>query len=306
MDIVAGRPMLRSELRAEGVTGDEIDRARHAGRLTRLRPGAYLGSGDERLAEPEARHALAARAAVRQHGTSDGAASHTSAAAMHGLPLWRVPLVRSHLTRPGEGGGRRTAYLHLHRAELEPDEVVLVDGVRVTSPARTVVDIARTLPFEQAVAVADAALHSEIVESGELAVALLRARGARGLPAARRVVAFADGAADGPGESISRVRFARSGLPRPELQHVVRDPSDRFIAQVDFWWPARALVGEFDGKSKYGRLLKPGQNASDVVYREKRREDAVRALGSPVVRWDWRDLDDFADVMARLAVLLMP
>ncbi|RZT87592.1 hypothetical protein EV383_4518 [Pseudonocardia sediminis] len=306
MDIIPARPMLRADLRAQGVTGDEIDRARHAGRLTSVRPGAYLRSDDERLADPEARHALAARAAVRQHGAVDGAASHTSAAALHGLPLWRVPLVRSHLTRPGDSGGRRTTYLHLHRAELDADEIVLVDGVRVTSPARTVVDLARTLPFEQAVAIADAALHQKIVTTGELERAVARAGGARGLPAARRVVAFADGAADGPGESISRVRFARAGLPRPELQHVVLDAAGRFIAQVDFWWPGRAVVGEFDGKVKYERLLKPGQNASEVVYREKRREDAVRATGSPVIRWDWRDLDDFADVVTRLAALLTP
>ncbi len=306
MDITRGRPLLRSDLRAEGVTGDEIDRARHAGRLTRLRPGAYLSSDDERLADPETRHALAARAAVRQHATVDGAASHVSAAALHGLPLWRVPLRRCHVTRPGDSGGRRTTYLHLHRAELAPGEVVLVDGVRVTSPARTVVDVARTLPFEQAVAVADAALHREIVGTGELADALARAVGARGLPAARRVVAFADGAADGPGESISRVRFARAGLPRPVLQHVVRDTAGRVIARVDFWWPGRGVVGEFDGRVKYDRLLEPGQNASDVVHREKRREDAVRATGSPVVRWDWRDLDEFGEVLARLATLLAP
>ena len=82
------------------------------------------------------------------------------------------------------------------------------------------------------------------------------------------------------------------------------DAAGRFIAQVDFWWSERAVAGEFDGKVKYERLLKPGQNASDVVYREKRREDAVRATGSSVIRWDWRDLDEFADVVSRLATLL--
>ena len=182
-------------------------------------------------------------------------------------------------TTPGRG--MTMSDLVARHARVTPDEVVIVDGIRVTSPARTVIDVARTLPFEQAVAVADAALHGEILTADELEAALRRAGGARGLPAARRVVAFADGAADGPGESISRVRLARAGLPRPELQHVVRVATGRFIAQVDFWWP-------------------------DVVYREKRREDAVRATGAPVVRWDWRDLDEFSDVITRLAVLLVP
>ena len=47
---------------------------------------------------------------------------------------------------------------------------------------------------------------------------------------------------------------------------------------------------EFDGKVKYGRLLKPGQTASDVAWDEKLREDALARLGWEVVRWTWADL----------------
>ena len=49
-------------------------------------------------------------------------------------------------------------------------------------------------------------------------------------------------------------------------------------------------MGEFDGKTKYGRLLKPGQRIEDVIFKEKLREDAIRDLGLQVVRWIWRDL----------------
>ena len=49
-------------------------------------------------------------------------------------------------------------------------------------------------------------------------------------------------------------------------------------------------IGEFDGKIKYGRLLKPGQRPEDVIFEEKLREDALRDVGSQVVRWQWRDL----------------
>lgn len=306
MEIGAGEPLLRSDLFARGVTADEVDRARRAGRLAMLRRGAYLAAGDERLGDRAARYALTVRAAARQLARDDGVLSHQSAAALHGLPLWSVPTGRTHLIRPGVAGGRRSASLHLHRARLEPDEVVLLGGVRVTSPARTVVDLARSLPFEQAVVITDAALHTHLVDPDALREALIRADGRRGLPAARRVVAFADGAADGPGESCSRVRFDRAGLPRPVLQHPIRDPDGRFVAQVDFWWPEFGVVGEFDGEIKYGRLMKPGQNPCEVVYAEKRREDAVRAQGPTVVRWDWRDLETFDEVIIRLTRLFTP
>jgi hypothetical protein len=56
-------------------------------------------------------------------------------------------------------------------------------------------------------------------------------------------------------------------------------------------WPARCRWNRrFDGKIKYGRLLKPGQRIEDVIFDEKLREDTVRDLGWQIVRWLWRDL----------------
>ena len=72
------------------------------------------------------------------------------------------------------------------------------------------------------------------------------------------------------------------------------------IAEADFGRPALRTVGEFDGRVKYGRTLRPGQSPGDVVFAEKVREDAVRATGQGVVRWIWDELDDFAPVADRL------
>jgi hypothetical protein len=80
------------------------------------------------------------------------------------------------------------------------------------------------------------------------------------------------------------------GLPRPELQQEIFGPDGRLVARVDFRWKEYNTVGEFDGKIKYGRLLKPGQRIEDVIFEEKVREDAVRDLGLQVVRWISRDL----------------
>jgi hypothetical protein len=49
-------------------------------------------------------------------------------------------------------------------------------------------------------------------------------------------------------------------------------------------------VGEFDGRVKYGRLLRPGRSAEDVLFEEKLREDRIRDEDHGVVRWTWPDL----------------
>ena len=111
-----------------------------------------------------------------------------------------------------------------------------------------------------------------------------------GVRAARRAVAFADPRSESVGESVSRVRIHLDGLPRPELQYEIRGAFGQVIARVDFYWEEQRTVGEFDGRIKYGRrLLKPDQRVEDVVYEEKRREDAVRGEGHGFARWVWDD-----------------
>jgi hypothetical protein len=294
----------RRTLRLEGFGDDEVRRLLRAGRLTAVRRGSYvLGTQPE---QREARHALRVRAQLAH--LADGAVvSHASAAVLHGLPTWGMRLDRVHVTRARRSGGRAGRQVHVHTAPLAPDDIDVVDGIPITSVARTVVDLARTLPFEAAVAVADAALHALITEPERLAglqaalVSILaRSTGWRGSPAARRVLAFADARSGSVGESRSRVAIHRAGLPAPVLQWEVIGSAGQWIGRVDFGWPKQRTVGEFDGKEKYGRLLKPGQSPADAVYWEKRREDALRAEALSVERWGWDALSDFAPTAARL------
>ena len=92
--------------------------------------------------------------------------------------------------------------------------------------------------------------------------------------------------------------LARFQVPAPILQWEVSAPVQ--IGRTDFAWPERRTVGEFDGRVKYGRLLRPGQQPGDVVFAEKLREDAIRDTGLRVVRWVWDELDGFGAVVARL------
>jgi hypothetical protein len=282
----------RRELIEAGFTRDEVRRDLRRGDLVSVRRGAYTREALPR--GPDERHRLQVHAAVAELA-DEVVVSHVSAAVLYGLPTWGVPLDRVHATRARRSGGRRGRVVHLHAAPLEPGEIVLVEGVPVTSPARTVLDIARSAPFQQAVVLADRALALGLVVPGQLADGVARATGWPGAPAARRVVDFADGRSESVGESRSRVAIAAAGLATPVLQWDVI-AGGRWLGRTDFGWPDRATVGEFDGRVKYGRLLLPGQEPGDVVFAEKRREDAMRAAGLRVVRWTWPDLHRFAPV----------
>ena len=107
---------------------------------------------------------------------------------------------------------------------------------------------------------------------------------------ARQSLEFLDPRSESVGESASRVAMWEVGVATPILQYEVLGFDGRFVGRSDFGWPEFRTLGEFDGRIKYGRLLKDGQTAGDVIVDEKRREDALRELGWQVVRWLWEDL----------------
>lgn len=296
MSVPAG-PLLRADLLAAGYRDDEVRRLCDTRGLVSVRPGAYVDPADRLLQHPQGRHTLAVAAAAAQLGPGV-IISHVSAAVLHGITVWGVPFDRVHVTRPGSAGGRRSRHLHLHVTALDDDEVGLVDGVAVTSAVRTAADLLRALPFEQAVVVADSALHRGAVTVAGIDAALAGAPRRHGTAAARRALVFADGRSESVGESRSRVRIHLAGIPAPDLQVRVVDAEGRELGRTDFGWREHGVVGEFDGRVKFGRLLRPGQDAGDAVFAEKVREDAIRDCGTRMVRWIWRELEPF-DAVAR-------
>ncbi|MBD8042998.1 hypothetical protein H9638_04145 [Arthrobacter sp. Sa2BUA2] len=175
---------------------------------------------------------------------------------------------------------------------MEP--VTEVAGVRLTSRAQTVLDMAAYLPFERAVPAMDRVLRPDPV-LGFLALTKERLwKLADGLPdltkqnRAKRVIDFADRRSESPGESYSRAMLHRHGFPVPELQHEFVTPAGRF--RTDFFWKDQGLVGEFDGAGKYGRGPAAEAPSWDTLLQEKQREDAIRATGVGFVRWSWADV----------------
>lgn len=289
------------QLTARGHHSRSICRAIDRGELVRLRPG-YFVEGEVRERGRADRHLLMVLAADRALGSP--VFSHWSAALVHGLPSWGLPLRTVAETRSGKP--RRSQTSQLMRRDfgrLDQDEISLVDGMRVTSPARTVVDVARTCALEPAVAVADAALHGRRTERSSIDRALDRARGRSGIRAARIVVARADGSSESVAETRSRLIFADFGLPEPERQVDIYDDEGEFVARVDFFWREFGVIGECDG---FGKYLEDADYA-EIRRRlgaEKDRDAALMALGYRVFHWRWADLGRPRTLVRRLRSVL--
>lgn len=281
------RLRLRREALDEGWSDGELARLVRSGELARLRRGAYVNSTLP-LAVAD-RHRLligATLAGLRR----EAVVSHQSAAVLLGLPLWDVALDRVHVTRTPPAWTDRSSVLCGHVARLRSDEIIELDGILVTDPVRTALDLARSLHHEAAVVSLDAALHGGLLTHDMLRARLFDISGTPGSRSAARAVQAADGRSASVGESRSRVILTRWKLSPSTLQFEVRSPSGTVVGRTDFAWEEHGLVGEFDGRVKYGRSLRAGQDAGDAVFAEKRREDAIRDEGWGVVRWVWAEL----------------
>ena len=271
----------------------------------RVRRGVWMPAAAWAALTPEQRHAALVHATAM---VCDEAPTQVfaleSAAAVGGLPRvedW-PPRIRTLVT-----SGRPRGSIGVRPFVAAPAQPVLLNGVQVTSVARTVVDLARTGSLESAVAAADHALRHGLCSAGDLrAEADAVPARVRGRPAAALVAEFADGDSMSVGESLSRVQMFRLGLPRPRLQveHIDRLGS---IGFVDFDWDG--VVGEFDGKVKY--RVPPDadpQEAAEILWREKKREDRLR-VGSRVARWTWEialDRDRLGQVLASHGIRPVP
>jgi hypothetical protein len=271
-----------------GVDDRRLRAAAAGGVLTRLHRGVYVETAVWKALDRDERSRLFVAAAL-DAGRPDLVASHESAAALWGIPLVGAPPSVVHVATRRDAGSRSEHGFRKHAMVLPADHVATVDGFTATAPERTVVDLGLTLPFPEAVVVADWALRSGI-SLERLEQVLDEARPTYHRRRAEAVLRFADARAESPGESLSRAYIRLLGLPAPELQARFSDWRG-FIGAVDFYWAEANLIGEFDGRVKYTdhRML-DGRTATEVVVAEKRREDRLRAKGPGVVRWVWLDL----------------
>ncbi len=279
-----------------------------------LHPGVHIAADElEQLSRDERYRVLVLASARRLH--RHDVISHWSAAALWGLPAVNGWPHAVHSTVPTDSGLCSNRTFRRHRSLRPIAEVERRAGLPVTSLARTVIDVAATSGFAEAVVMADAALFtvSRGVQDGltagsfrsELAGALDELGRGPGSARARRVIDFADERANRPGESLSRVTMHLIGAPAPELQFRVVGASGR-AWHTDFGWPDFGVVAEFDGRAKYSDpQFMRGRTPAEVVYDEKMREDDIRPCVRTFGRWDWataRSPGRMASALRRLGV----
>lgn len=230
------------------------------GEVARVGRGVY--------ALPSVPPALQTAAALR------GVVSHESAAQLLFLDTVHPPTA-AHVTLPRHARRRPPAGVVPHWPRLAPDEV----HGGVTRPLRTVLDCARTLPFREALAVADSALRREAVTRVQLVGAAEQSRGA-GRAMVLRVATLADGRAANPFESALRGTVLDAGLTTFEPQ--VRLRGRGAVVRVDLADRKRRIVLEADSFAWHG--------SREALARDCRRYDQLVAGGWLVLRFAWEQV----------------
>jgi very-short-patch-repair endonuclease/predicted transcriptional regulator of viral defense system len=238
----------REQLIAVGYSRHAIAHRVARGRLHRLRPGVYA------VGRPEITRDGEWMAAVLSCGP-EAVLSHQSAAA-----LWRIRRESEraiHVTTPPRCDCRQADLVAHRRSALAASDVCRHRGIPVTTPVRTLIDIATHVPSGELVAAINEADKLELVDPDRLRSALDARAGQQGVGVLRQVL---DRATFVLTDSELERRFLpiarRAGLPLPRTRCRVNG------FRVDFYWPDLGLVVETDGL-RYHRT--PAQQARDRV-----------------------------------------
>jgi hypothetical protein len=167
----------------------------------------------------------------------------------------------------------------------------MIDERRVMAPARVVLETTTVATVEASLCVADDFLRRKLTTAEQLATRYAVMTNWPSTLTTELVIRLADGQHESVGETRTAYMIWREGLPRPELQFEVHDENGVLIGRVDFAWPEHKLFLEFDGVQKYVGYVSPGETITDVILREKHREEAICLItGWHCVRITWADL----------------
>lgn len=302
----------RADLDGTGMTERQLQQDLSAGRLIRVHRGSYVSSDHWKALWWEGQHLLKVLA-VRAASAGDGPVfTHASAAVVWGLPMFRMGARPVQTLLETKRHSRTEADIVRRDMRVDPIDIVELDGIRLTSRRRTVFDIARTESFASSLCCADADLRRVAVDRYRTDadaeaewredVMQLAAPGLRGVRQARRIIEFADGRAQLPGESVSRARLRTLGFSRYDLQVPVTGTEGEHY-WVDFAFRGSRRFGEFDGEGKYTNPdLRDTPSAHAAVLAEKRREDDIRGVtGWGFARWGYEHIGTAEALGTRLA-----
>jgi very-short-patch-repair endonuclease len=255
-----------------GLSSSAIDRRVASGRLHILYRGVYA-VGDRCL--PPLGHLAAAVYATGR----DAVASHRSAAALHGI--------RAHTGAPevtGRPGSKAKDGIHLKQALLQPDEITVVAGIRVTTAARTLLDLGAMGNdiVEKAVRQAEFLALFDLAEVSRLLERYPNRRGTARLREAIRVVADSEVRTRSDMETSFWTLVLDANLPEPEMNGTIE--LGAMTIEADAVWRDAKLIVELDSRQAH---------ATRHGFENDRERDRVAALRSwLVIRVTWRQLNE--------------
>ena len=167
-------------------------------------------------------------------------------------------------------------YVRCIEGYLTSQDVITIDGLRLTTPVRTAADLLRRLRRPYALSAVDVMAHAGLVAPGELIRFVDGLKHFPGIVQARELVQLVEPKAESPGESWQRLRLTDAGFPRPEAQFVVRDYAGREVARLDHAYPAVRVGAEYDGKEYHA-------HDEDRANDGERRAYLRRAMGWRIV-----------------------
>lgn len=282
---IAGRfrVLTYAELVDAGLSPEAIEHRVASGRLQRLWRGVYLVG-------PAPPHPLSLAQGGVAATNYDGFASHRWSPYVWGfaeVPELPVDITVTRGSRRGRPGKVR---VHLSRI-IEPQDVTTHHGIRVTTPARALLDVAPTATLHELERLLADAQVAKVVTEGQIHDVLRRAGRHPGARKLRTLICDTAGATLSEAERILSRLLKAADLPRPLMNH----PIGRYRA--DFAWPAKKLIVEFDGYAAHGHRA--------AFHHDRRRNAELTAQGYSVMQITWRQLtDEPTAVVARIAAAL--
>ncbi|MEG3632991.1 type IV toxin-antitoxin system AbiEi family antitoxin domain-containing protein [Micromonospora palythoicola] len=264
---------------AAGYTRDQIRHLVRSGRWARVARGRFLP--DPALDVLRHRRARIG-AAVDSLGPGAVAVLGT-AAELHGVAGLR-PTAEIHVSvPPGSPRPQRRSDpgLVVHQLTLGSADVDVVAGIPVTTAVRTVADVILRVGRYPAVCVLDSALNRQLVTEADFAAIPALIAGRRGAVAARKRLAEADGRAQSPLETRTRLRCVDGGVPPDVLQVEVRDHDGYLLGIGDLGWREPRVIAEADGAAPH--------RTPQAVYEDRLRQNRLINAGWKILRFTWSD-----------------
>ncbi|MEG3634863.1 hypothetical protein [Micromonospora palythoicola] len=282
--VAAGQDGLvcREQALGYGYTRHEVDNLVTSGRWQSPARAIYLPQPVWAV-KPSRRQQV--RAALMSLGPA-AYAVHGTAAELHGI----AGLPRSdeiHVGLPGTAAKRARVGqpdVVLHQLGHPAGSLVSLDGLPATDAIATVGDVILRVGRYPAVSVLDSALNRGLLVEDDLASIAHQIRRRRGAIAARGYLAEADGRAQSPLETRTRLRCVDGRVPPDALQLEIRDDDGYLLGIGDLGWRAPQVIAEADGQAPH--------TLPDAIFTDRRRQNRLANAGWTILRFTWQDTLD--------------